>query len=135
MNDDELVGVWDSGPFDAGAMESSRLVLRADGSGWAVWDSAGGGMELTWLSWSRTAADRFRITGQRLISGTWEPGRPDGIVAEGEPADLDDEEFRYGIAEAGSVRALVLGSPFGFAERFGYAGRDATPPVLRRHAR
>jgi hypothetical protein len=42
-----LVGLWDSGPYDYGAMESSWLGFLPDGRGWSGWESASGGMEMT----------------------------------------------------------------------------------------
>ncbi|HEX4788893.1 MAG TPA: hypothetical protein VH372_10560 [Actinospica sp.] len=50
----ELIGLWDSAPFDFGATESTVLALLADGSGWtavsdrpaeAAGDRAGAGLE------------------------------------------------------------------------------------------
>jgi hypothetical protein len=52
-DDEDLVGLWDSTPFDYGVMESSQLGLLADGTGWGVWSNVGGGMELTLLTWRR----------------------------------------------------------------------------------
>jgi hypothetical protein len=49
-DDEDLVGLWDSTPFDYGVMESSQLGLLADGTGWGVWSNFGGGMELTLLT-------------------------------------------------------------------------------------
>jgi hypothetical protein len=42
-DDDDLVGLWDSAPFDYGVMESSQLGLLADGTGRGVRSTFGGG--------------------------------------------------------------------------------------------
>lgn len=36
MQPEELIGLWDSAPYDFGATESTRLALLADGGGWTA---------------------------------------------------------------------------------------------------
>ncbi len=50
--DESLIGHWDSGPFDHGAMEPSALELRANGDGWSSLANLGGEY-VTLLTWSR----------------------------------------------------------------------------------
>ncbi|WP_433242023.1 hypothetical protein ACQPYK_37285 [Streptosporangium sp. CA-135522] len=51
MRDGDLTGLWDSGPYDYGTMESSQLGLLPDGRGWSVWANAAGGVDVGRFRW------------------------------------------------------------------------------------
>jgi hypothetical protein len=93
-DDEDLVGLWDSTPFDYGVMESSQLGLLADGTGWGVWSNFGGGMELTLLTWRRPHMGVLEILSKELVSGRWEAGRSEQIVST-EPPRLLNTSSRY----------------------------------------
>jgi len=81
----ELVGLWDSGPFDYGAMESSRIGLRADGTGWGEWSSFGGGMELIVFTWRSPDAGVLELTEHELHSGRWTARHPGRLLTDRPP--------------------------------------------------
>jgi hypothetical protein len=114
-DDEDLVGLWDSTPFDYGVMESSQLGLFADGTGWGVWSNFGGGMEVTLLTWRCPHMGVLEIMRQELISGLWEAGRPGQIVSTEPPRVLNTtSRFRYELVREHPplgdepVRALKL---------------------------
>ena len=134
MNDvDELIGLWDSGPYDYGSMESSRLALLPDGSGWTEWANAGQGMSLALLRWERLDAGQFSLTATHRFSGRWDPERPGVIVCPGPPRLLRDEtRFRYELRQETPplgnepVESLRLDRPLEFAQEFALVQRDVT---------
>jgi hypothetical protein len=136
---DELVGLWDSRPFEYGSMEASRLALRPDGSGWGVWENAAGGMELTMLAWRRMDTDSFTIAETQLISGRWKAERPGCIVCD-EPSVFlhDSTQFRYELIREipplldGPVLALKLDQPFQFTHVYALVRRDVTQVAIPR---
>lgn len=67
--DEDLIGLWDSSPFDYGVMESSQLGLLAAGTGWGVWSTFGGGVEVTLLKWRRLHIGVLEILRKELVSG------------------------------------------------------------------
>jgi hypothetical protein len=130
---DELVGLWDSQPFEYGSMEASQLALLADGSGWAVWANAAGGLELTVLEWQRLDANHFGIAEKQLISGTWDSTRPGCVMCNESPMSVDDSaQFEYELFPqvpplADSlvpVQALRLDKSFQFARTYALIRRD-----------
>jgi len=130
---DEVVGLWDSGPFAYGAMESSEFALLGNGAGWAVWMNAAGGMELTRLVWHRTGVTTIDITEVEVISGEWDPRRPGRLVAEGDPLVVDTTtRFGYRLGQERpplADRALVcltLEIPFQFATSYALVRREVT---------
>ncbi len=130
---DELVGWWDSGPYDHGAMESSELALLPDGTGWAGLRTVGGG-EITLLTWHRPGPATLVIEEHSLVPARWEDGRPGRIVPDGPP-----EPYRqvtcvgYEIVgerpPLGTEPATVLkfDTAVMFARAFVLLGRDAPP--------
>jgi hypothetical protein len=139
---DSLVGLWDSGPFDYGAMESSRLGLLADGTGWGEWSSFGGGMELILLTWRCPRGGVLELAEHELISGSWEPARPGRIVTDRAPTPIrTTTPYGYEVTRErpplgdGPVRALRLDRAFLFTSEYAFvpgeiSGADV-PVVVR----
>jgi hypothetical protein len=80
VRDENLVGLWDSGPYDYGAMESSWVCLRDDGTGWTAWANAAGGASLSRLTWSCPHEGKVELRYTRTASGTGSPGTPPTLV-------------------------------------------------------
>jgi hypothetical protein len=125
--DEDLVGLWDSAPFDYGVMESSQLGLLADGSGWGVWSNFGGGMELTLLTWRCPRVGVLEILRKELVSGRWEAGRPEQIVSTEQPRLLNtSSHYRYELVREHPplgdrpVRALKLDRPLLFTTEYAF---------------
>ncbi|MEU8209708.1 hypothetical protein AB0B85_10965 [Micromonospora sp. NPDC049044] len=81
MRDENLVGLWDSGPYDYGAMESSWVCLRTDGTGWSAWANAAGGTSVSQLTWTCVEAGEVELRYRWTASGTGRPGTPPELVA------------------------------------------------------
>ena len=129
---DELVGLWDSGPYAYGVMESSELALLPDGTGWSTWSNVGGGMELIRLAWRRLDTAVISIKEIELTSGTWQPDRPNTIISAARPMRIDKQiRLRYELVRetpplaSTPMLAIKLDRPF----RFAYAYALARPDV------
>jgi hypothetical protein len=144
-DDDDLVGLWDSAPFDYGAMESSQLGLLADGTGWGLWSNLGGGMELTLLTWRRPGNAVLEVVEKELVSGRWEPRRPGQILSTGRRTSLDTRSrYRYTIVRERPplgdepVRALRLDRPLQFVTDYAFVrhavGPADMPAIVHRDA-
>jgi hypothetical protein len=128
---DELVGLWDSGPYAYGSMESAELALLPDRTGWSTWSSFGGGMELIRLRWRRLGTAVISIREIELTSGTWEPGRPDCIISDQPPRPLDEEtRLRYELVRetpplaSAPMKSIKLDRPFMFAYAYALTRPD-----------
>lgn len=78
MQPEELIGLWDSAPYDFGATESTRLALLADGGGWTA---------VTGRSADAGTGDAARPA-PRLRTLTWDCPRPELLEIR-----YDDYEF------------------------------------------
>ncbi|WDZ82179.1 hypothetical protein [Micromonospora cathayae] len=78
MRDENLVGRWDTGPYDYGVMESGWLALRGDGTGWSAWANVGGGSvsRLTWSSCGDAGTGVLELRYTWTATGDWSPGTP-----------------------------------------------------------
>ena len=66
MQPEELIGLWDSAPYDFGATESTALALVADGSGWTAVSvraagTAGSAARVRQLTWDCPKPDVLEI--------------------------------------------------------------------------
>jgi hypothetical protein len=95
----ELIGLWDSGPHDYGAMESSSLALLADGTGWSTWQNAAQGMSVARFTWSCPAIDTLELRYSSVISGTWEPGKPGLATVDEQQADRTVLRTTYSLRQ------------------------------------
>ncbi|MEY9969036.1 hypothetical protein ABIA33_007123 [Streptacidiphilus sp. MAP12-16] len=104
VRDAELVGHWDSTPFDVGAMESSETAFLPDGSGWSVWASASSGLEVTCFRWHCPEPGLLELQAYWLTSGTWERNSAAWCFAEvdtDEPChDVVRTSYRIGPQDA-----------------------------------
>jgi hypothetical protein len=141
IDDDGLTGLWDSLPFEYGAMEAAQLGLLGDGTGWGVWSNFGGGMELVTLTWRHPEPGVLEIVELEVVSGRWET-RPDQILSPGPPTPLNTtKRYRYRLTSevppAGDqpVRALKLDGLFLFTSEFAFDRHAITtadiPTVVR----
>ncbi|MEU4399284.1 hypothetical protein [Micromonospora orduensis] len=80
MRDENLVGLWDSGPYDYGSMESSWVCLRGDGTGWTAWANAAGGASISHLTWSCPEEGAVELRYTWTASGSGSPGTPPVLV-------------------------------------------------------
>lgn len=124
---DELVGLWDSAPYDYGAMESSELALLADATGWGTWMSASGAMSVVALRWRRLDPTTIVVTELELTSGSWDPDRRDVILREEPSTALEDiTTVRYELVMeipplmSAVKRTLKLRPSLMFATTFAY---------------
>lgn len=139
---DELVGLWETAPFEYGSMEAARLVLLADGSGWGLWENAAGGAELTIFVWVRVSDDAFRLIETQLVSGEWRSARPGVVFADDTPPEgLASTDVRYTLSTevpplgADPVLTLTLDPAVQFADRYALARREVSTgerPTVRR---
>lgn len=125
-----MVGLWDSGPYDLGVMESSWLCLRADGTGWSCWANVGGS-SASRLTWSCPRAGEVELRYHWTVSGSWHDASRLPAVDEVEEEGPDDLVVRTGYRIAPdtppvgpTVTALFLDEAVEFCHRFGLARRD-----------
>ena len=129
-----MVGLWDSGPYAYGVMESSELALLPDGTGWSTWSNVAGGMELIRLAWRRLGPAVIRIREIDLTSGSWEPDRRNCIIT-GQPSRPLNEEIllRYELVRetpplvSDPMQAIKFDRPFMFAEEYALARSHVVP--------
>lgn len=129
----DLVALWDSGPYDYGATESHTLAYLPDGTGWGTWANAAGGFELVTLVWSAPGPGLVTITELQAGSGTWDRARPGVLLDPEPPEDLSNEtRYRYRVAEefpplgAGPTITLRLGGEGMFVGPYAQTRREVT---------
>src|SRR5256885_4542084 len=126
----ELIGLWDSRPYDYGSMESSSLALLADGTGWSTWQNAGGAMSVTRFTWSCPAAGTLHLRYTTVISGSWQPGNPSLATIDEQEADDTVLRTTYTIdpdvtvMAADPFTALHLADPIEFSRSYALARRE-----------
>ena len=116
MHPDELIGLWDSAPFDFGALEATRLALLADGHGWSELANAAGARNVRRLTWDEPRPGVIELRYALAID----------VKAGG--AHERDYEFiraRYTvIGEAEGEAVLRLSELVDFARRFALRKRN-----------
>lgn len=130
MRNEDLVGRWDTGPYDYGVMESSWLCLHPDGTGWSAWANVGGG-SVSHLIWSCPAEGEIELRYTWTASGDWSPGAPPTLVEVDEEGPDDTVvRTRYSVrvdtpplAEAPMI-TLHLDDSVEFTHRFALSTRD-----------
>ncbi|GAB3958560.1 hypothetical protein [Micromonospora vulcania] len=135
MRDADLVGLWDSGPYDYGSMESSWLCLRGNGTGWTAWANAAGGASVSQLTWSCPHEAELELRYTWTASGTGFPGTPPTFVEVDEEGPDDAlVRTRYlvridtpPLSQVPAV-SLDLQESVEFARRFALVTRDPTDP-------
>ncbi|GAA5194154.1 hypothetical protein GCM10023322_57890 [Rugosimonospora acidiphila] len=126
----ELVGLWDSRPYDYGSMESYSLAFRADGNGWSTYENAAGGISVGRFTWTCPEVGVVEVRYSTTISGSWEPGRA-GLATIDERGPDDTVVLTgYSIGEdltpmaTEPFTALHLEHPIEFGRNFGLVRRD-----------
>ena len=104
VHPDELIGLWDSAPYDFGAMEATKLALLPDGRGWSELANAAGAQDVRRLTWEVPRPGLIELRYVRAI---------DANTGEQEP----DYEFVRTHYAAGET-ALRLSEPVDFARQF-----------------
>ncbi|WP_146247246.1 hypothetical protein [Micromonospora arborensis] len=130
MRDENLVGFWDSSPYDYGSMESSWLCLRRDGTGWTAVANTGSAA-VSQLTWDCPRDGEVELRYTWTASGRWAPGTP-FILAEIDEQGPYDElvRTRYSVGtetppvEDAPVTALHLDKSVEFTHRFALASRE-----------
>ncbi|MET7303530.1 hypothetical protein [Embleya sp. NPDC005575] len=74
--DPELLGLWDSGPYDLGSMENSQVAFLADGDGWTYWHNAAGGQSVGAFRWSNPEPNTLVIREKWDAWGEWRGDEP-----------------------------------------------------------
>ncbi|MFF0154346.1 hypothetical protein [Micromonospora sp. NPDC005203] len=136
MPDEILVGLWDSGPYDYGALESSWVCLRSDGTGWSAWANAAGGASVSQLSWNCPEDGVLELRYHWTASGSGRPGTPPDLV------DIDEEgpddslvRTRFVVRRDtpplldSPVTGLHLDAAVEFSHRFAIVTRDLADPA------
>ncbi|WP_331767665.1 hypothetical protein [Embleya sp. NBC_00896] len=88
--DPELLGLWDSGPYDLGSMENSQVAFLADGDGWTLWHNAAGGQSVAAFRWSCPEPNTLVMREKWSAEGVWRGEEPAGwrtlSLSDGPPA-------------------------------------------------
>ncbi|MGK5548534.1 hypothetical protein ACSNOH_27945 [Streptomyces sp. URMC 127] len=130
--DEQLTGQWCSAPFDAGAMETSELVLLACGRGWSRFESFSGELSVGRFAWRLPSPGLLELRYTWRVSGRWaESGDGFDAVHSSRP---DDELLRTGYRitterpplSGEPVTALRLDVPVEYAEAFALGRRTVT---------
>ncbi|MFI6761858.1 hypothetical protein ACIBF5_22225 [Micromonospora sp. NPDC050417] len=130
MRDENLVGLWDSSPYDYGSMESSWVCLRRDGTGWTAVANTGSAA-VSQLTWDCSAEGEVELRYTWTASGSWAPGTP-FILAEVDEEGPYDERVRtrYSVGTDmapmadSPATALRLEESVEFTQRFALMTRD-----------
>ncbi|MFF5083783.1 hypothetical protein ACFY36_42605 [Actinoplanes sp. NPDC000266] len=131
---DELVGLWDSAPYEYGSMEASCVAFHADGSGWSVWENAGGAA-LTTIRWTRLGPAAVEVVEVETFFGRWESPDPGvrRLVLEDAAPGGDVHELRYEVIEdvpplaEGPMVALKLAEAYEGSSAYALSRRDVGP--------
>jgi hypothetical protein len=133
---EDLVGLWGSGPYDYGSMESSWLCLRPDGTGWSAYANAGGGASVSRLTWRCPRDGELELQYHWTVSGTWatfeRPESPNLVRVDDESPDDSLVRTRYTISAGAApcaeepVTGLHLDEYVDFAADFALVSRDAS---------
>jgi hypothetical protein len=110
---EDLVGLWGSGPYDYGSMESSWLCLRPDGTGWSAYANAAQGASVSRLTWTCPRDGELELQYHWTVSGTWATFErrelpPDLVDVHDEGPDDSFVRSRYTI---GTGTAPCAGQP------------------------
>lgn len=118
VHPDELIGLWDSAPFEYGVMEATMLALLPDGRGWSELANAAGALHVRRLTWDVPRPGVIELRYSLSI---------DVSAGEREP----DDEFvraRYSVGEpvgeSADEKALRLSELIDFARQFALKKRD-----------
>ena len=126
----ELVGLWDTRPYDYGSMESYSLALRADGSGWSTWQNAARAMSVGRFTWNCPEAGTLEIRYTATVSGSWELGRTGLATIDEQRPDDTVVLTRYTIDQDATpmvtepFTALHLDRPIEFSRAYALVRRD-----------
>lgn len=110
VHPEDLIGLWDSAPFEYGVMEATRLALLPDGRGWTEMANAGGMLQVRRLTWDVPRQDVIELRYALAI---------DVAAAEQEP-DYEFVRTRYSVDE----KELRLSEPIDCARQFALQKRD-----------
>ncbi|MDG4822967.1 hypothetical protein O7635_14025 [Asanoa sp. WMMD1127] len=130
MIDAELVGFWDTRPYDYGVMESSSLVLKADGTGWTEWSNAARAMSVSRFTWDCPRAGTLELRFTTIISGSWAPGQAGLASIEDHRSDDTVLRTTYAIDRDSTdmvdsdFAAIHFGQPIEFSHDYGLVRRD-----------
>ncbi|GAA4919189.1 hypothetical protein ACFPM3_00135 [Streptomyces coeruleoprunus] len=92
--DRQLIGLWDSAPYDLGAMETSEIVFLADGRGWSRFESITTELVIGRFRWHCPAPGRLELRYTWQVHGQW--GRGSDGFASVDHSGPDDEVVRTG---------------------------------------
>lgn len=133
MHRNELVGLWQSDPYDYGVMESTDLALLPDGTGWTATRNMAGALHLRRLHWRSPEPGALELAYALWIWGDWwiEQEREHACIRS---VELDEEsvQVRYTlqtdetVLRDGRFDALWLSEPVDFARAFGIRRRDVS---------
>ncbi|MDP9841597.1 hypothetical protein [Streptosporangium lutulentum] len=133
MKAETLVGLWESGPYDYGTMETSWLGFLPDGRGWSGWASFGGGMEVARFRWRCPEPALMELRYEHSFFGAWQAnGNPGFTFASLDGQEPDNEVVLTGftigpdttvLAEE-SFTALHLEKAVQFCSTFALARRE-----------
>ena len=126
MGGQGVVGHWSSAPFDLGAMESSELVLSADGTGWTAVASVSGSLCVTRLVWHSPEKGVLELHEQFRTDGDWSAeGGGTAFAAARESGPLDTVIRTAYTLDGGTLR---LAAPVAFATAYAYVRAPDGPP-------
>ncbi|WP_067141366.1 hypothetical protein [Microtetraspora malaysiensis] len=132
MYDENLVGLWDSGPYDLGSMETSWLGFLPDGRGWSAWANLAGGMDIGRFRWRCPKPESVELHYEWQAAGGWQ-GTEDSLRFSSIDSQGSDDEvlntgytIRLDVTRAASepFTALHLEKPVQFCSTYALIRRE-----------
>ncbi|MFF4220252.1 hypothetical protein [Streptomyces nondiastaticus] len=131
--DEQVTGQWCSAPFDAGAMETSEIVLLAGGRGWSRFESFSGELSIGRFVWCLPSPGLLELRYTWRVSGQWGPSGDgfESVDGSGPDDELIRTAYRIGTERpplsGKPVTALQLDVPVECASAFALGRRNMTP--------
>lgn len=96
MYDENLVGLWDSSPYDLGSMETSWLGFLPDGRGWSAWANLAGGIAVGRFRWDCPEPATLELRYEWQLSGRWKGAKDPLRFSSIGSQEPDDEVLNTG---------------------------------------
>src|SRR5690606_35527416 len=93
----ELIGLWDTHPYDYGLLETSSLVFRGDGTGWSTWENAAGGISVRRFTWRCPSSDTVELRYTVVFTGRYDPESTAPMTVDEKGPDTTVLRTRYSV--------------------------------------
>jgi hypothetical protein len=107
----DLIGLWESTPYDYGSLETCWLGFLQDGRGWSAWATMAGGIDVSRFRWHCPVADVLELHYEWHACGDWQQtgnALTFATITEQEPGG---EVVRTGFV-IGPDETFMIESPF-----------------------